>query len=299
MKEEIPEREAVPEKDPYPDLKALREASGKTLKDVSRTTRIRTVYLEAIENGQFQFLPEQIYAEGFIRAYGRELGIDSSLILFHYRDYLRNFAGAEREQEKKKTLPPAPKRPADAARRADIGRPFFRWVKGHRQMLGRSLVVLFAAFAVFYFLYTDERPEPGVVQEAPATIAEKAVPADRVGPGEPAKEPGKEDAGTVAAPGQSGVPAGTEAKPVTQREPLNLVVTAKEKTWVRVTADEEPPFDILLRPGDRIERQAQDVFHIDLGNAGGVDIQFQGKQLDSVGKRGQVVHLVLPEPADR
>jgi len=50
-------------------------------------------------------------------------------------------------------------------------------------MLGRSLVVLLAAFAVFYFLYTDERPEPGVVQEAPATIAEKAVPADRVGPG--------------------------------------------------------------------------------------------------------------------
>jgi len=108
-------------------------------------------YLEAIESGQFQFLPEQIYAEGFIRAYGRELGIDSSLILFHYRDYLRNFAGAEREQEKKKTLPPAPKRPADAARRADIGRPFFRWVKGHRQMLGRSLVVILAAFAVFYF----------------------------------------------------------------------------------------------------------------------------------------------------
>lgn len=299
MKEEIPEREAVPEKDPYPDLKALREAKGKTLREVSQTTRVRMAYLEAIESGQFQFLPERIYAEGFIGAYARELGIDSSLILSHYRDYLRNLTGAGHEKETRKTSPPAPKRPADAARRADIGQPLLRWVKGHRQMLGRSLVVLFAAFAVFYFLYTDERPEPGVVQEAPATIAEKAVPADRVGPGEPAKEPGKEDAGTVAAPGQSGVPAGTEAKPATQREPLNLVVTAKEKTWVRVTADEEPPFDVLLRPGDRIERQAQDVFHIDIGNAGGVDIQFQGKQLDRVGKRGEVVHLVLPEPADR
>ncbi len=290
MKEEIPEKETHSGRDPYPDLKALREASGKTLKDVSRTTRIRTVYLEAIENGQFQFLPERIYAEGFIRAYGRELGIDSSLILSHYRDYLRNLAGAEREQEKKKTLPPAPKKPADVARRADIGRSFFRWVKGHRQMLGRSLAVLLAAFAVFYFLYTDERPEPGVVQVAPA---------DQAGPGEPAKEPGKEDAGTASVPGQSGIPAGTEAKPETERVPLSLVVTANEKTWVRVVADEEPPFDILLMPGDRIERQAQDVFHVDLGNAGGVDIQFQGKQLGSVGKRGQVVHLVLPEPADR
>ena len=299
MKEEIPEREAVPEKDPYPDLKALREAKGKTLREVSQTTRVRMAYLEAIESGQFQALPERIYAEGFIGAYARELGIDSALILSHYRDYLRNLAGAGHEKETRKTSAPAPKKPADAARRGDIGRPLFLWVKSHRQRLGRSLAVLLAAFAVFYFLYADERPEPGVVQETPATIAEKTAPADQAGPGEPAKEPGKEDAGTVSVPGQTGIPAGTEAKPETQRAPLSLVVTAKEKTWVRVTADEEPPFDILLMPGDSIERQAQDVFHIDLGHAGGVDIKFQGKQLDSVGKRGEVVHLVLPEPADR
>jgi hypothetical protein len=33
---------------------------------------------------------------------------------------------------------------------------------------------------------------------------------------------------------------------------------------------------------------------IDVGNAGGIDIDFQGKSLGNLGKQGEVVHLKLP-----
>jgi cytoskeleton protein RodZ len=46
-----------------------------------------------------------------------------------------------------------------------------------------------------------------------------------------------------------------------------------------------------------VERQAEEVFSIDVGNAGGIDVQFQGKPLSSLGRSGEVIHFVLPQNA--
>jgi cytoskeleton protein RodZ len=79
-----------------------------------------------------------------------------------------------------------------------------------------------------------------------------------------------------------------------KKKTYNLIIEAQELTWVRIMEDQNPAFQGLLNPGDRIERAA-DLFQIDLGNAGGVQLTFQGKPLGSPGKRGQVLHMRLPE----
>ena len=76
---------------------------------------------------------------------------------------------------------------------------------------------------------------------------------------------------------------------------LHLVIETVELTWVRITEDRNPSFQLLLKPGDRIERMASDSFLLDIGNAGGINLIFQGKPLGSLGKRGQVIHIRLPE----
>ncbi|MGZ6248241.1 MAG: DUF4115 domain-containing protein [Syntrophales bacterium] len=68
---------------------------------------------------------------------------------------------------------------------------------------------------------------------------------------------------------------------------------ARDVTWLRVTADNNPPYEILLQPGEKIEREASQ-FIIIVGNAGGIDIAFQGKSLGNLGKEGEVVHITLP-----
>jgi hypothetical protein len=52
---------------------------------------------------------------------------------------------------------------------------------------------------------------------------------------------------------------------------------------------------MILQAGETLERFASDSFTIDIGNAGGIAITFQGKSIGSIGKRGHVVHLRLPE----
>jgi hypothetical protein len=76
-------------------------------------------------------------------------------------------------------------------------------------------------------------------------------------------------------------------------ETHKIIMEAKEMTWLRITADNNQPNEILLQPGEKIEREASR-FTVVVGNAGGIDIIFQGKSLGNLGERGQVVHLKLP-----
>ncbi|MDH3544585.1 MAG: helix-turn-helix domain-containing protein, partial [Desulfuromonadales bacterium] len=63
------------------ELQSKREQFGYSLKDVAEHTRIRKVYLESMEQGQFEALPGQAYVTGFVRVYARHLGLDSDDLL--------------------------------------------------------------------------------------------------------------------------------------------------------------------------------------------------------------------------
>jgi cytoskeletal protein RodZ len=55
------------------DARTRRELS---LADVEAATKIRSRYLQAIENEEWEQLPGDVYARAFIRTYGRHLGLD-------------------------------------------------------------------------------------------------------------------------------------------------------------------------------------------------------------------------------
>jgi cytoskeleton protein RodZ len=76
-------------------------------------------------------------------------------------------------------------------------------------------------------------------------------------------------------------------------ETYRLTIEAKELTWIRMTAGQNSPQEMLLRPGERIEQSAPN-FIIHIGNAGGIAVDFQGKTLGTLGRHGQVIHLKLP-----
>ena len=66
-------------------LRASRERQDEALPEVARMLRIRLPYLEAIENGDYDFLPGTTYAVGFIRAYSDHLGLDSEEVVRRFK----------------------------------------------------------------------------------------------------------------------------------------------------------------------------------------------------------------------
>ena len=60
-------------------LREARERQARTFVDLERKTQIRTRYLKALEEEQFELLPAPAYMRGFLRVYADELGLDGQL----------------------------------------------------------------------------------------------------------------------------------------------------------------------------------------------------------------------------
>jgi cytoskeleton protein RodZ len=66
-------------------LRSAREAQGKSVEDAAAATRIRSSYLEALEQEHFEQLGGNVYAKGFLRSYANFLGVDPAPLLEAYR----------------------------------------------------------------------------------------------------------------------------------------------------------------------------------------------------------------------
>ena len=57
-------------------LRETRESLGITLEEVEAETKIRKLYIEALETDNFAILPPQVYAKGFVKRYAKMLKLD-------------------------------------------------------------------------------------------------------------------------------------------------------------------------------------------------------------------------------
>ncbi len=66
-------------------LKEMRTKQGKTFEEISQDLCIRKAYLSAIEEGDYNNIPEYPYGIGFIRSYADYLGLDGNQIVQMYK----------------------------------------------------------------------------------------------------------------------------------------------------------------------------------------------------------------------
>ncbi|MCX7831744.1 MAG: DUF4115 domain-containing protein [Actinobacteria bacterium] len=65
-------------------LKEARHKKGLSLKEVQTELRIRSSYLEAMENNNFDVIPGEAYRRAFLRTYAEFLGLDANELLREY-----------------------------------------------------------------------------------------------------------------------------------------------------------------------------------------------------------------------
>lgn len=308
------------------DLRAIRQSRGLTLKDVSSSTRISPQNLKAIEEQRFELLPEPIYARAFIDMYARVLDVDGSKILSLYDTYLK---GLEPDEDKYEVL----KRLAAKRRHLEIwlwliivsglmiligAFYLYQWSTGDRQAAkemapagqvevagepqqapeegaaGETAVDAGDDVAVEG---NGESPEAGTVpvdtsaadsmEEASQTAEDTPPPVETEQPVTAEEQPAVEEVKPEAAPGPDAAVPATE-------QPYVLAIEASELTWIEITRDGGTPSEVMLWPGERITEKASEGFVLLIGNAGGVDIRFQGQSLGPLGEHGQVIRLTLP-----
>lgn len=91
-------------------LRDARLDKGLDLKDVASRTRVRSQYLLALEEGDYDALPENVYTRNFIRLYAQALELDANALLEQYN---LERSGSTQPESKSEPAKPTASRAAD------------------------------------------------------------------------------------------------------------------------------------------------------------------------------------------
>lgn len=88
-------------------LKSRREELNISYEELYESTKIRTLYLKAIEEGNFESLPGEVYLRGFLRTISRELKVDYDHVLALYEsETKKSSAEGDIEEVTQKNIKP-------------------------------------------------------------------------------------------------------------------------------------------------------------------------------------------------
>ena len=276
-------------------LRREREMRGVSLDQIVATTKIGRRLLLALEEEQFDLLPGGIFNKSYVRAYAKCIGINEDEAVAEYMQAANE-------------APPDTRVIAQQHASIHSNRPMQR--SGFPVLPVLILVVVIAGGIGGWKVYQDrqndrekraatsanpEVSQPPVSAAAPVaggggSATDQASSAQQVqtSPASPAATQPAPSAATAVAPPSEAAAApkvATEdpsANP-TAGAPFEVVVRPKDSAWVSVKADGNYVVRGIIRPPDvkTIRATSQVVFYT--GNAGAVDVTFNGKNVPLTG----------------
>ncbi|NJO86271.1 MAG: helix-turn-helix domain-containing protein [Synechococcaceae cyanobacterium RM1_1_27] len=262
-------------------LRQTREARGLSLAEVSHDIHVRTVYLEGIEQGDMSRLPEPVYVRGFVKRYADYLGLDSQELLIKTDPILL----------KTKPRPELTQPPQQESFAVSL-RPIHLWsayvvlvvlaVGGLSAFLEGRLPSVSQWTAFERTGSSNPRPNSGSANSGSANSGSNEP--DLPVPSAPRLFPRLEDWVYV-----EGVFPERSPNLIALTNTVQLDVRIVERpSWIRVVADGATVFEGTLAPGTQQNWSAEDSIVLRAGNAGGVQVTFNNRDLGPMGQFGEV-----------
>ena len=91
-----------------------------------------------------------------------------------------------------------------------------------------------------------------------------------------------------------------EVSPAVEGKPFSLELKAIEETWVQIQVNGQSQAEAFFKPGEGSSYQATNRIELLIGNAGGLDMVFNGRMMERFGESGEVITLVFtPQGVER
>ena len=280
-------------------LKTAREEKGLTLDEVSEALFIRKRVMAAIEAGDWETLPHPVYVRGYVTQYASYLKIQDAL-----EEAIMSPLPQPKPVEPEETvLVAAPSRKERASR---------AWGRKNKIIAAAAVGAVVVGFFVVqnlprqtYVAPPEQKAENAVqaattttTTAAAATTAETTTtaaaattaaatatspyPTVEASPGQPVDAGPGQPAG-AGAYGKQGERVVLETK--------KLTIACQEKTWVRIVIDGAQVKEFLLNPEEVVTLDAKEGFDLLIGNAAGVKLIYNGKDVGFTGQAGEVKHI--------
>jgi cytoskeleton protein RodZ len=251
-------------------LREAREKRGYSLDEINARTRINSRNLIAIEHDEVGDISSPFFYRSFVRQYAEEVGLDFRVIA----PAVEHFAGNMRqpdlpgqgEHEPVRVAPIKPRLKRD-----------FSWVVPAAVFVG--LIVLgsggYSAWKRYGSLAAIQTLSVSSLVHGQRAEAKRAAVAER-------------SPLNTSAPAEVADPA---PPPISDR--IHLELAAIEPTWLTVTADGKPAYTGILEPAEVKVLEGEQSAKLKTGNAGGVNITFNGKAIGSIGPRGKTRTVIF------
>lgn len=256
-------------------LRTERERRQLTIHDIEEATSIRALYIESIENGNYEKLPGDVYTKGFIKNYATFLNLDADSLVKQFVEERTPAPAPEeivtdnknisnKKVEKPQEVPTEKIDPSKLRRR-----------RSHSDSGGVSTgiiaaVVLIAAIAggAWYFFTSGDGE---IVENNKPKIEQPLNEEGILPPGQTVEE--QKPNAVAAAPNQSGV---------------NIQAKFTGDCWTEVTVDGVIVYEDVAGAGQTLSWSGKNNVTVRVGNAGAVDITENGRNIGSLGAIGEV-----------
>jgi cytoskeleton protein RodZ len=254
-------------------LKVEREKRKITLEQISASTKIGTRMLQSLEEDKFNQLPGGIFNKGFVRAYSRCVGLDEDQAV---ADYLQASGDAPPVSTEIVAREDADRESAENIRRLEAvsDAP----VRSLPWGLFAALLLIVALALSFWSYHRRENSKP--------SIQSSSTPAFTP-PSAPQKDRGKAEAAvSSAAPNIGG--SAVQNPAITTATGFTIVIHAREDSWISITTDGKDSLSEILAAGNERTIQGRKEVIVKVGNAGGIDLHFNGQKVGTRGEFGEV-----------
>jgi len=231
-------------------LRNEREKKGYSIKAIENAISIRSLYINAIEEGNYNLIPGEVYLKGFIRNYANYLGLNGKEMVDLYR------------QSQAPVPPITAAQPSVETPAKTTPNPSNRNTYSTRWLMISLLSVCVAGLA-WWMLSSPKSPtEPPLSSQMQTNQSTPTNPPTT----------------------QSVVPAAPA-----QNKSVIITAKYTDQCWTSVTTDGKIIYEGTPLTGDTITWEAQNSITITAGNAGGIDITSNGQSAGKLGAKGEVV----------
>lgn len=265
-------------------LRSAREKQGREVAEIAEGLCITQRYLRAIEQDDLKSLPGVFFYKSFVRQYAATLGVPDGEI----QPALDSLVQSQPDPGLPRQEPVVLTRLAD-----DSGGRVRRsldpvlealnreYLSDHR--VGLSVATLAAVVLACSGFYTWWTRAPRSSPRPPAASAPAASTTAAATTAAP----------TTAASTTAATPDTTAVQAANDSAGLVLSLSATERVWLSISSGGKEIFSGILQPGETKTLSGLEAARMKVGNAGGIEIQWNGKPVGPLGPSGEVRTVVL------
>jgi len=249
-------------------LKKARQKKQLTTKEVYRQTRISSDTISALENDNFQKIPNPIYVRSFLKEYAQFLGLDTEAILKEYADTLSANEPVRNEIAIERVRPVAHKVDKD------------KIIRKIKPVFAGVLIVILVVFSFRALVAAREKFVLWRTNRADQPKTEKII-----------KSIPKKERSVTQAPIDK-LALKQDSSLIPKNEKLNLSIAITDDVWVQIKRDGNIILSSTLKKGTIRNWQAEESFELWTGNASVMELTLNGHNLGFLGrgvKRGVII----------